>query len=273
MARMAIHPTAIIDDRARLAPDVEVGPFCIVEGEVVLGEGVRMISHARLQGPLEIGEGTIVYPFACVGMGPQDLKISEGDPTAGVRIGARCRIREHATIHAATSTDRPTSLGDDVFMMQNAHVGHDGQVGDHVILTNGVLLAGHTQVEERAILSGNASVHQFGRIGRLAFVSGLTAVAMDVLPYCIARSRNRIAAINVIGMRRAGIPSEHIVATREAYREVLRRTMSQEETIAALSERARHCPPLAHMADFIRQSKRGVAAAERGLRGDQEAID
>lgn len=257
-----IHRTAIVDSHAELDSTVEVGPFCVISGEVRLGEGVRLVSGVTIQGPVEVGAGTTLYPGVCVGLPPQDFKFALGSPTAGVRIGRDCAIREHVTIHAASKTDRATTIGDHVFMMVNSHAGHDVQVGDRVILTNGVLLAGHSVVQDRAILSGNVCLHQFGRVGRLAFASGGALITGELPPYCICRGRNSMVGINIVGMRRAGIPSLQISATRRAFREILRPVLSREEQLARLDELAAGCPPLADIAEFIRTAKRPVAHTE-----------
>lgn len=263
-ARPVIHPSAIVDSRARLAPGVEIGPGCVVRGEVSLAQGVRLIGGVYIEGPVEIGDGTLVYPGACIGFPPQDVKFKPGMPTAGVKIGANCLIREHVTIHSASKAPgegAPTTIGDNVFMMANSHAGHDAKVGNGVILVNAVLLAGHSEVQERATLSGAAMVHQFGRIGKFAFISGGTAQAMDVPPFCIAGARNTIHGINAVGLRRAGFPREHITLLRQAFREAFRVALPRKEQVAVLRELGKTCPPVLDMAEFVEKSKRGIAAA------------
>ncbi len=263
MSPMAkIHPTAIVDSQAQLADGVEIGPHCIIEGPVKLGEGVRIIAQAHLLGPLEVGEGTIIWPFAVLGREPQDVKFKTGDPTAGVVIGRECLIREHATVHASTRQDRPTRVGDRVFMMQGSHVGHDAQISDRVVLVNGALIGGHAEIHELSNLGGNAGVHQFARVGRVAMLTGNMGISRDVLPYCTCRARNRMAGINSIGMRRAGYAREDIRATQMAFRELIRPSLPQGEVLSELDRRSASCEPLADMARFIRESKRGICASE-----------
>ncbi len=258
-----IHPTAIVDSKAEFGDDVEIGPYCVLEGPVRLGQGVRVIAQAHLLGPLDVGEGTIIWPFAVLGREPQDFKFRPGEPTGGVRIGRDCLIRENVAVHASTRQDHPTTVGDGVFMMQCSHVGHDAQIGDKVVMVNGALVAGHAEVHELANMGGNAGVHQYARIGRLAMLTGNMGASRDVLPYCMSRARNRIAGINVIGMRRAGYSGEDIRATQSAFRELLRPNLPQNDVLAELDRRGESCAPLADMARFIRESKRGISASEQ----------
>lgn len=263
-ASPVIHPTAVVDPRCELAEGVEIGPFCILRGVVRLARGVKLMSHVCIDGPAEIGENTEVYPGVCIGFPPQDVKFKPGMPTAGVKIGANTLLREHVTIHAASKPPgegHPTTIGDNCFLMVNSHLGHDARVGHGVILVNGVLLAGHTEVQDRATLSGAAAIHQFVRIGRFAFVTGLTGHALDVPPFCIAGARNTIFGINAVGLRRAGFPREHITLLRKAFRLGFRVRQPRAEQIAVLRDLGAACPPVLEMAEFVAASKRGVSAA------------
>ena len=253
-----IHPTATVDEAATLGDDVEIGPFCIVSGPVTLGPGVRLLARVSVQGPATIGAGTIVYPNACIGFEAQDYKFRPGSPTAGVAIGEGCLIREHATVHAATSVDKPTRIGDRVFMMVNSHAGHDSEVRDDAILVNNTALAGHCQVHERAIMSGGVMLHQFGRIGRLAMCSGGSLLTNDVPPYCMTAMRNMLVGLNLVGMRRSGMPRDEIDAVRRAYREVFRRNPPRKELIDQLRERAATSEAVGHMLDFVLNTKRSI---------------
>ena len=254
----SIHPTATVDDRAVLADDAEIGPYCIVSGAVTLGPGVRLLARVSLQGPLTIGAGTVVYPNASLGFEPQDYKFKPGSPTAGVVIGAGCLIREHATVHAATNREKPTRIGDRVFLMVNSHVGHDAEVRDDAILVNNVALGGHAEVHERAIVSGGCVLHQFGRVGRLAMCSGGSVMTNDVPPFCMAAQRNMLVGLNLVGMRRSGMPRAEIDAVRSAYREVLRRNPPRAELLAKLAERGRESPSVMLMHDFVASTKRSI---------------
>ncbi len=258
-----IHPTAIVSPEAVLADDVVIGPYCIISGNCTLGAGVNLISHVCIYGPAEIGAGTTVYPNASLGFPAQDFKFKLGMPTGGIKIGEHCLIREHATIHAATKPDIPTIIGDRVFLMVNAHVGHDSVISNDVILVNNTCCAGHTHVHTKAIVSGGSVIHQFNRVGKFAMVSGLTVVTMDIPPFCIAYGRHTLAGINIIGMRRNGFSQPDIQAVRTAYKEILRDGMPRTEAVEILRERGKAHAPLLDIADFIETSKRGVATGER----------
>lgn len=253
-----IHPTAVVSPQCELAETAEVGPYCTLTGRIRLGEGVRLIGHNYLNGPVTIGSGTVVYPFACLGYEPQDYKFKPGMTTAGVEIGSDCLIREHVTIHAASNDHTPTRLGNRVFMMVSTHVAHDCTVGNNVVFVNGAGCAGHCEIHDNVTLGGNAVIHQNVRVGRLVIMSGDCGIGLDVPPFCMVSERNRIGGLNLVGMRRAGIPREHITEIRRAFRDLLRVPMPRPEIIAELRARAGACPPLGEMADFIAATKRGI---------------
>ena len=273
-----VHPTAIVDPLAQLADDVQIGPYCIVQGPARLAPGVRLISHASINGRVTIGENTIVYPNAMIGFEPQDYKFKPGMETAGVVIGSDCIIREHATVHAASKPDRPTTIGSRVFLMVNSHVGHDAIVHDEVILVNNSCLAGHSEVYRKATLSGGVLLHQNGRIGRLAMCGGGSILSNDVPPFCMTANRNTLVGLNVIGLRRSGMPADEINAIKRAYREVFRINPNRTELLEMLDERAKTSACVAEMAEFVRASKRSICPVggrrtnQRGP-GDPDAGD
>jgi UDP-N-acetylglucosamine acyltransferase len=248
---MPIHPTASVSPQCQIAPDAEVGPHCVLTGAVKLCAGVRLLGNVYVSGPCAIGEGTMIYPFACIGFPGQDVKFKPGDPTTGVVIGTHGIIREHATVHAATKPDRPTIIGDRVFMMVNSHVGHDGLVGNNVVMVNNSAIGGHAQLFDNCTLGGGALIHQFNRVGRFAFVSGGVACSADVPPFCISDERNRIAGLNLVGLQRNGFSRDQVSALRRAFRDLFRTTVPREEMIRVLRERGADCPPLIEMAEFV----------------------
>lgn len=253
-----VHPSAILGPEVQIADDVEIGPYCVLTGRVELAPGVRLLAHVNVSGPITIGAGTVVYPNASLGFEPQDYKFKPGAVTAGVAIGANCLIREHATVHAASKNDRPTTLGNRVFLMVNSHVGHDAIVRDEAILVNNVALAGHTEVHEKAILSGGTVMHQNGRIGRLAMCSGGSVLTNDVPPFCMSAQRNMLVGLNLIGMRRSGMPREEIDAVRRAYRELLRRNPPRDELLGELERRGADSAAVRLMYEFVRDTKRSI---------------
>ncbi len=260
----SVHPTAFVAPECHLADDVRIGPFCVLTGEVHLGPGVELIGNVYIQGPVSIGAGSTLYPFVCVGFEGQDVKFKRGQLTAGVRIGEKCILREHVTINAATKPEHPTALGDRGFMLVGAHIGHDAVVGNDCTLVNGSMIGGHAILGDNVLLGGQAVIHQFTRVGRYAHVAGDSGVSQHLPPFCVANSPNRIGGINRVGLRRAGLPREHITAIVQAYKDILRNPRTNDLTISMLRERAERlkCPPLTEMADFIESAKatgRGIA--------------
>lgn len=256
---MPIHPTAIVDPRAELAAGVRVGPYAVVGAGVVLHEGVQLGAHVVLEGPCELGAHTRVFSFAAVGHEAQDRKF-RGEPS-GVVIGARCTLREGVTVHRGTAGgDGVTRVGDDVLLMAQSHVAHDCVVGNDVVLANSAALAGHVVVGEGAVLGGLAAVHQFARIGRLAMVGGGAMVAQDVPPFCVAQGdRARLFGLNLVGLRRAGVPHERIEALRAAYRAIFCGGEARATVLARLSDTA--LDEVAELLAAVRGSRRGTCRA------------
>lgn len=259
----SIHPSSTVSRESLLAEECEVGPFCVLSGRVLLARGVKLHGNVYIQGPAEVGEGTEIYPFTCVGFPGQDVKFKPGMPTAGVSIGKRCILREHVTIHAATKTEAPTSVGDEAFLMVNTHLGHDARIGEGVTMVNNSALGGHARVGDRAILGGGALIHQFGRIGRLAFVGGHVPLSADLPPFCITRQRNTVSGLNLIGMRRSGMNRDDITTIRRAFRQAFARGNTRSEMVAILEEIGKSCAPVMEMARFVAETKRTICARPR----------
>ena len=215
---VAIHPSSVIEDGARLGEGVEIGPFCHVGPKVTLGDGVRLVSHVSLAGDTTIGARTRSFPFAAIGHQPQDLKY-RGESVRLV-VGEDCLIREHVTMNPGTAGGRSeTVVGPRCAFLTNAHVAHDCRIGEGVILSNNVMLAGHVQVGDFAIVSGGAAAHQFVRIGAHAFVGGLAGVEHDLIPFGMALgNRAALAGLNFVGLKRRGFSHEAIHELRRAYK-------------------------------------------------------
>ena len=213
-----IHPTAVVDRGARIGANVTVGPYSIVGAEVELADGVTVMSHVVVGGRTRIGANTKVYPFASIGLAPQDLKY-KGEPSR-LEIGCNNIIREHVTMHAGTEGGgMVTRVGNNCLFMAGCHVAHDCRIGDHVIMVNSATLGGHVMVGDWAILGGLAAVHQFVRIGRYAMLGGLTGVESDVIPYgSVTGVRARLQGLNIIGLKRRGVSRDDIHVLRNAYR-------------------------------------------------------
>jgi UDP-N-acetylglucosamine acyltransferase len=266
MAR--IHPTAIVDPKARLGEGVAIGPYCTVGGDVVLGDNVELVSHVVAAGHTEIGANTRIFPFATVGLPPQDLKY-KGEPSRLV-IGRNTVIREHATVNPGTlDGGMLTEVGDGCLLMVGCHVAHDCRVGNKVILTNGATLGGHVKVGDHAILGGLSAVHQYVRIGQHAMVGGMTGVEGDVIPYgLVMGDRARLAGLNLVGLKRRGFSRDEIHSLRAAYRMLFAAEGTLAERLDDVTELFGQMQVVMDIVEFIRadanrpicQPKNGAAA-------------
>lgn len=212
-----IHSTAVVAAGAVIGADCRIGPFAVIDAEVTLGAGVEVKSHAVITGWTDLGEGCVVFPFASVGEVPQDLKFA-GERTRLI-IGARCRIREGATLNTGTAGGGGiTRVGDDCLFMTGAHVGHDAQVGNRVIMANQAAVAGHCVIGDDVIIGGLSGVHQFVRIGRGAIIGAVTMVTNDVVPHGLVQApRGELDGLNLVGLKRRGVARSEITALRAAY--------------------------------------------------------
>ncbi len=251
-----LHPTAIVAAEADLGEDVQVGPYVIIEGEVRIGAGCVLRAGAHLIGPLTMGCHNSVFGGAVLGEQPQHLRYA-GEPTRLV-IGDGNIIREHVTIHRGTTQSWETRIGDRNFLMAHSHVAHDCRVGNDCIFANGALLGGHCVVEDNVFLSGNSAIHQFCRVGRLALLSGVSAATKDIPPFIIQQRINCVAGVNVVGMRRTGIPTAHIDAVRRAFHLLYRSQMVIPAALEHIERDLGHIPEIVEMAAFIRASSRGI---------------
>lgn len=227
-----IHPSSIVDPGAQLGEGVKIGPFCIIGPNVILHDRVEVKSHVVISGQTQIGEDTVVFPFASIGEIPQDLKFN-GEATR-LTIGKRNRIREHVTMNTGTEGGGGvTKVGDDGLFMAGCHVAHDVILGDRVIVVNNAALAGHCLVGDDVIIGGLSGVHQWVRIGQGAIIGALTMVTADVIPYGLVQApRGELDGLNLVGLKRRGVARSDISALREA----LKRLSSGEGTF---QERAR----------------------------------
>ncbi|HUG72778.1 MAG TPA: acyl-ACP--UDP-N-acetylglucosamine O-acyltransferase [Steroidobacteraceae bacterium] len=256
---MSIDPRAAISAEAQLAADVEVGPFAVIGPGVVIGAGCRIGPHTVINGPTVMGEGNRVFQFASIGDDPQDMKY-RGEPTRLV-IGARNTFREYVSINRGTVTGAgETRIGNDNLILAYSHVAHDCVLGDHIIMSNAVNLAGHVEVGDWAILSGYAGAHQFCRIGAHAFIANNTAVLQDIPPYVLAAGQPAgPRAVNVEGLKRRGFTEDQMRAIRNAFRVLYRSDLPLAEATAQVLEMAREQPALGILLDFLRGSTRGLA--------------
>jgi UDP-N-acetylglucosamine acyltransferase len=261
MAPMSVHTTAIVSPDARLGRGVTIGPCAVVEERTVIGDGCEIRAHAVIKRFTTLGAGNRVHEGAILGGEPQDLSFK--DQETAVVIGDRNVIREGVTINRSTKAGGATVVGSDCFLMAYVHLAHDNRLGDHVILANNVMLAGHVEVGDRAFLGGGGGIHQFCRVGRLAMVGGNAGAPQDCLPFVITDGHPaRARGLNVVGLRRAGVAASQMRTLKEAYRLLLRSGLHLEpalERMAALQD-----PLVDEMIAFVRSSKRGFSHAYRG---------
>jgi len=212
-----VHPSAIVEDGARLGEGCVVGPFCVIGPQVVLGDRVELKSHVVVTGDTAIGEDTVVFPFAVIGEVPQDLKYQGED--SKLVIGARNRIREHVTMNPGTKGGGGvTRVGDDGLFMAGCHIAHDARIGDRVIVVNNAAVAGHCVLEDDVIVGGLSGIHQWVRVGRGAIIGALTMVTNDVIPYGLVQApRGELDGLNLVGLKRRGVPRADITALRAAF--------------------------------------------------------
>ncbi len=253
-----IHPTAIIGDQVELADDVIIGPGCMIEGRVTIDPGCRLIAQVHLRGPMTIGSNNRIYPFTCLGYEPQDWKFDPDHDGAGTVIGNGNLIREGVTIHRATG-DHPTTVGDRNYLMANSHLGHDAVIGSDCNLANGSLLAGHVLLGDRVTLGGNAVVHQYCRVGRLAMISGVQGITQDLPPFCVVYDCRRVGSLNIIGLRRAGY-RDHIKTLSRAFQIIFKEKHANQTVIAMIRSELRHDALCMELIDFIESSKRGICS-------------
>jgi UDP-N-acetylglucosamine acyltransferase len=262
-----IHPTAVIDATSVLADDVVVGPHAVVGAQVEIGPGTEIGAAAQVQGPTRIGAGNRVFPHACIGFEPQDLKF-RGEDTR-LEIGDRNVFRELCTIHRGTAKGGGvTRIADDNLFMAYSHVAHDCQVGSRTIFANGATLAGHVLVEDDAAISAFTSVHQFCRVGCHAYVGGYTVLTQDALPYVkTVGAKPACYGINRIGLERKGLSTEAIRRLDAAYRILVRSGKNLRDALATLEAEHSGHPEVDHLIAFAGSSERGVVRATPGQKG------
>ena len=257
-----IHPTAQVDPRAQIAEDVEIGPQCVIDGPAVIGSGTKLIGRVWLHGEVVLGRENTLYPQVTLGFEPQSRQYQPADEHAGVSIGDRNILREGVTIHHATTAEQPTRIGNDNFLMSNVHLGHDVQMADGCTLASGALCGGHSRIDPGVNIGGNATIHQYCRLGRLSMLGGQSAVSSDLPPFCTASGLNNLVALNVVGLRRSGLDKSGLEQVRWAFNTLFLKGHTNQTAIATLEARAGENGPaaelIAELAQFVRQSERGL---------------
>ncbi|CAN7274021.1 acyl-ACP--UDP-N-acetylglucosamine O-acyltransferase [Rhizobium rhizogenes] len=260
-----IHKLAVVEDGAVIGENVVVGPFCHVGPKVVLHDSVQLLTHAVVTGRTTIGRATKIFAMAVVGGDPQS--VHHGGEETTLDVGENCTIREGVTINTGTADyGGKTVVGNNNLFLANSHVAHDCRVGNHVIMSNNVMLAGHVTVEDRAILGGGCAVHQFTRIGRQAFVGGLSAASYDVIPYGMLNGNPGVlSGLNIVGMTRAGVERSVIHRVRRAYKSIFEGGGSIRDNAAAIRDEYADCKEAMEILDFIAaDSDRALSSPNRG---------
>lgn len=253
-----IHASAIVADGAEVGDGCHIGPFCTIGSQVTLGKGVRLDSHVVIDGKTTIGDETRAYPFASIGLAPQDLKYA-GEPTA-TEIGKRNHIREFVTIHRGTAGGGGvTRIGDGNLLMAQAHVAHDCQLGNEIIMANAATLAGHVEIADRASVGAYSGVHQFCRVGLEAFVGGYSVVVKDALPFAIIQGNHaKCYGPNRVGLKRRGYSRGVIDKLNHAFHLLLSAKLNTTQAVERIRAEVTECKEVDLLVEFIESSKRGV---------------
>ena len=249
-----IHPTAIIDPKAKINENVQVGPYCVIGPNVEIGKNTIIQSHVSILANTKIGKGNKIYPFVSIN-DPQDLKYNN-EPT-NLIIGDNNKIREYVTINPGTAGGGgKTVIGNNCLFMISSHIAHDCQVGNNVIIANNVPLGGHATIEDNVVIGGNSAVQQFTRIGKMAMIGGMTGVLHDVIPYGLSTgNRNSLQGLNLIGLRRAKFENKDILGLSEAYKEIFP-TKNLTDNIGKLNGSFKDNPLVKNVIDFITKDKK-----------------
>lgn len=265
-----IDPTARIERGAEIAADAVIGPYCVIDSHVMIGENCRLKAHVHITGHTTIGARTKIAPFASLGSPPQSVKY-RGGPTRLI-VGTDCDIRENVTINIGTEDDHGlTVVGDRCFLMAGTHVAHDCHVGNDVIFANNVLLGGHVNVGDRVVFGGGSAVRQFVRIGEGAMIVGLSGVRADVIPYGLAHGPLAdLVGLNIVGLRRSGVPRADIHRIREAYQTIFFGTGAFVDRVKQAAATYRDTPFVAKVIEFIQTAKRPLTMAIRRADIDEE---
>ena len=250
-----IHKTAIVDPKAKISANVNIGPYSIIGANVEIGEDTDINSHVSIAGYTKIGKKNKIYPFASIGNNPQDLKYN-GEKSY-LEIGDSNTIREYVSINPGTDGGGGlTKIGNNCLFMVSSHVAHDCVIGDNVVAVNNVAIGGHVQIDDNAIIGGNSAVHQYIRIGKFAMIGGICAVIRDVIPYGLVHgNRSILQGINLIGLRRNNIPNQEIALLSKAYKEIFK-SENLSENLKNLSEEFKENDLVIEILKFIQKDKK-----------------
>lgn len=260
-----IHSTALIADGAKLGARVIIGPYCVVGKNVELGDDVELVGHVSLNGHTKIGAGSKLYPFVSMGYPPQVFKHNGG--LVSIEIGQRCTFRENVNIHPGTDCGTPvTRIGDDCYFMVGTHLAHEGNMGNHVVISNGAQIGGNVTIGDHAVLGGLCAIHQHTRIGHHAFIGGMATVTTDVIPYgFVLGNPARLAGLNVVGLKRRDFSRQTIHNMRAAYRLLFAQEGTFSERLIDTQERYSGNKFVGEIVDFIKsQENRSICMPHNG---------
>ena len=257
-----IHPSAVVDPAAEIADGAEIGPFCVIHGNVSIGKGTKLHSSVVVGEWTEIGEDNEFYPGAVVGVAPQDLRY--GGERAYTKVGHRNVFREYVTVHRASDAEGITSIGDDNLLMAYTHVAHNCILGNQIVIANSVGIAGHVEIEDQAVLGGMCGLHQFVRVGKLAMLGGMAQIRQDIPPYSMVDGQPaRVFGMNIRGMQRRGIDKESRQALKACYRLILQSGLNLTQAISSIKANVDQTDAVKHLVRFLENpSKMGVCIRE-----------
>lgn len=262
-----IHRTAVIGENVSIAPDVKIGPYCIIENNVSIGQGSELTAHVYIGANTEIGERNKFYPFSSIGTDPEDYAYDPARGASYTKIGNDNKIREGVTINRGTHAGTTTVIGDGCFLMANVHVSHNCQLGNGVIMVPFAGIAGYCEIGDKCLISGLSGMHQFCRMGRFAVLSGGSTISMDLPPFMIGDGRNGgVRGFNIVGLRRAAFPPDTIRAIKKLYDIFFRHGLNTTNAIAKAEAELPQLPEVIEFIDFIKASKRGILSGHGGRR-------
>ena len=252
-----IHPTAIIDPKAVIGNDVEIGPYSVIGPDVTIGAGTCIKSHVVIEGHTTVGENNIFFPMASIGQMTQDLKYKGGKTY--LEIGDNNTVREFVTINTATDDGCKTLIGNHNHIMAYSHIAHECELGNNIIMSNLATLAGHVIIEDYVVIGGMGGVHQFCKLGRMCMIGACTKVTKDIVPFTIAEgSPAQVVALNSVRMHRQDYSDQTIRNIKDAYKVIFRQQLKAHEAVEKLREQFSECSEVTYMADFIANSDRGI---------------
>jgi len=250
-----IHKTAIIDTKAKISSNVNIGPYTVIGPNVEIGDNTVIQSHVSIAGHTVIGKNNNIYPFASIGNDPQDIKY-KGEKTELI-IGENNTIREYSTINPGTiQGGGKTKVGNNNLLMISSHIAHDCIIGNNIVIANSAAIAGHAQIDDHVIIGGNCGIQQFTRIGKMAMIGGMTGVSRDVIPYGLSTgNRNYLNGINIVGLRRSNVPNKDIIGLTEAYKDIFK-TENLNENLSRLNGQFKENLLVNEVLEFINKDKK-----------------